>query len=509
MKLRSFPLYSNLLAIFVNQAHARARVLNFQKILAIGTGCLFSLLAHSSTLTDSTLVNTSSIVSSDKGAAYFITSKSTNAEGKVRTLGIANNDMAPYLEPQYYDWLNQHFDAMQVYSPWFDDITEFYGNGYVYKDLYAIYDCRLARNPADDLVSPDAPNSICAGDNQANLLGLYEAAMQAENDPAAADWILKDNDGNRLYIPFRDPHDRLTQFAADIRNPAFRQFWLSQMTSVLTSANGVPLDYRGIFVDDVNMDLEKSISNDTCRLIDVPSNPDCNWSTDISAVEWADSLVTFVQAIRATFPSHEIIHNSVWFHTAAGESYVNAQIAAADIISIERGVHDPGLNANIMPAFFAFNDKVHKLGRRISHYIHVYGVDLYGVLGQLRELEHGLAGWLLVSNGNDLYGADRFVHPGNWWEGFDVDLGEATTPRYITDDGLYRRDFTSGTVLLNPTAATPSATAVHISLPGYFRTLNGDCLNEVTLPPASGRVLFTASSCTPTYNTHFTSRRTQ
>ena len=101
MKLRSFSLYRNILPIFVNQAHVHARVPNCQKILARGTACLFSLLAHSSTLTDSKLANISSAAFCDNDTEFFITSKSAIAEGKVRTLGIANNDMAPYLEPPY------------------------------------------------------------------------------------------------------------------------------------------------------------------------------------------------------------------------------------------------------------------------------------------------------------------------------------------------------------------------------------------------------------------------
>jgi hypothetical protein len=428
-------------------------------------------------------------------AQNFVLVQPENTAGRVTTLGVAGNDMATYLDPAYYDWLNQHFDALIVYPPWFQPHAahvDGYKNGYIYKDLYAIYDCRLSRYPADDPVEPDSPDSICAGANQPNLLGLYEAAMQAEADPEAASWILKDTDGNPLYIPFTDGADRYTQLAANIQNPAFRQFWIGQMLSVLTS----PDEYQGIFIDDVNIDLEKSISNGVCKLNAVPTTKDCDWSPSISPADWANSLVTFVEAIRNAFPEYEIIHNSVWYHSSAGTAAINAQIMAADIINVERGFHDQGLTPALLPALFDYHEKVHGFGRRISHYIHVHGKEARGVLGQSRELEHGLAGWLLISNGNDLFGGDHLVYPDARWEGYDIDLGAAAGAYYQTADNLYRRDFTRGMVLLSPPAATPAAAAQQVPLPGYFRTLNGECLDEITLPPGRGRVLFSTNSCT-------------
>lgn len=497
-------------------AHSQVQRINYRAFFSIVVAGLVSLLTPTLALAE---------------LQPIFTSKPPLIEGKVRTIGIANNEFAPYLAPEYHDWLDQSFDIMQVYSPWFDDITSSYSNGFAYKDMYAIYNCRLPHDPndksietKDGMVAPDSVDSICAGANQPILLGLYEAAMQAENDPDVADWILKNNDGNFLFIHFTDDYDRYTQFAADIRNPAFRQFWLQQMhymlspkndqpaSKTLTSKYGAPLNYRGIFVDDVNMDLDKAISNGVCRLIDVPlkfaDGTTCDWSTAITDVEWADSVVNFVQEIRAEFPDLDIIHNSVWYHTGPDESYIDAQIAAADIISVERGFHDANFNANLIHFLLAFNDKVHQLGRSVSHYIRVYNEKYIDIQDQQKELEHGLAGWLLISNGSDYFGGDRFMHPDTWWEGFNINLGEATTNYYLTNEGLYRRDFSNGITLLNPQPLSKKgSTSIHIDLPGYFLTLDGQCINDITLPAASGKVLFTVASCTPitTYSTDFTS----
>jgi hypothetical protein len=433
-------------------------------------------------------------------------------EGKVRTLAVASSTMAEYLSEDYYDWLNESFDAMVVYPPWFDEHTEGYSDGFVYKDLYAIYDCRLPYDPnhpgvySDGTVEPDSEMSICAGANQSNLLGLYNAAMEAEADPLTQDWILKDADGNPLYIHFPDAHGRYSQFAADVSNVTFRQFWLSQLETLLNIDENTPSPYRGIFIDDVNMQLDKSVSNGECRLIDVTKS--CYWQTQMSAEQWASSMVAFVQEVRASFPDHEITHNSVWYHTTPDPSHINAQIAAADIINVERGFHDAGLNTNTVAALFSFHDKVHSLHRHISHYIRVADQGNTGVLAQLRELEHGLAGWLLISGGRDYFGADDFVFPGLTWEGFAVNLGEALSERSINKVGLYQRAFDKGMVLLNPDAANPANGPKYIQLPGYFRTLSGDCVSELSLPPASGKILFSVNSCMPTYNSHFTSVKT-
>lgn len=417
------------------------------------------------------------------------------AEGKVRTYGIMDNTMASqYLNAGWHDWFVERYDAMQVYSPWFDTDTAWYANGFEYKDLYAIYDCTQATTPSSSPVSPTSPNSICASANTEHL-ALYNAAMDAEEDTSEPDWLLKDDEGNRLYIPTTDAFGRHTQFAADVRTPAFRGFWIEQMHSALTRGS-----YEGLFVDDVNMDMNRALSNGECRPADFPYEPDCVWETDIEPSAWSGHVVTFVQEIRDAFPNHTIIHNSVWFQAPIGHKHTDAQIQAADIITFERGLNDRGIIGGNGPtsvsAFFNYNDDVHNAGRDVLHYLHVFGFETLGVLAELKQMEYGLAGWLLISEGGDYIGSSRYDDPMNWWEGFEVNLGPASSDRHQLTPGVFRRTFEHGVVLLNEPASSASEAPAHIDLLGLYKTLNNECIEHVVLPPRTGKILFAVDACT-------------
>ena len=62
------------------------------------------------------------------------------------------------------------------------------------------------------------------------------------------------------------------------------------------------------------------------------------------------------------------------------------------------------------------------------------------------EREYGLACYFLTSNGLDLIGSRAGGTPGDWWAGYDTDLGAALGPRGYFDSGRHRREFEGGFV---------------------------------------------------------------
>ena len=87
-------------------------------------------------------------------------------------------------------WFNAHFFRMGVYSPYFDTRTSWYSHGLVYKDLY----------------------------------GIPVGSTMASQHP---EWILHDQGGHKLYIPWGCSNGSCPQYAADIANPSFRAQWIS------------------------------------------------------------------------------------------------------------------------------------------------------------------------------------------------------------------------------------------------------------------------------------------
>ncbi|MFT4034874.1 MAG: putative glycoside hydrolase [Patulibacter sp.] len=332
-------------------------------------------------------------------------------------------------------WLNQKLWRTEVFTPFFDSRTAFYGNGWVYSDLYAIY------NGSD----------------------------VAEQHP---EWILKDANGNKLFIPWGCANGTCPQYAADITNPAFRAWWTANLVTNLAKG------YRGAWVDDVNLELRVGNgSGDTVA----PYSPALGRT--MSTVDWRRAMAEFVEQVRAAVPSDkEILHNSIWY-AAQGEGrdsdqYVQRQIAAADYINIERGFNDGGLTGGTgewsLQALQGFIDRVHAKGK---------GVIIDAFDASTGGMEYSLANYLLINSGRDGVG-EVDMTPDNWWAGWDTDLGGALSDRYSWQ-GLVRRDFAGGMALVNE----PGAATRTVTLPTAMKTIDGQTITTVTLSAGQGAVL--------------------
>jgi hypothetical protein len=355
-------------------------------------------------------------------------------QGVVHFVGGANTAFDRYTrnkDPSIGAFLRRHMWRMIVYSPYFDDKTHWYPSGWAYDDAYAI----------------------------------YRHSPLATEHP---EWILRDGAGNPLYIPFACAQGTCPQYAGDISNPAFRAAWIADAKTKL--ARG----YRGLFIDDVNMEFR--VSNGQERHV-APIDPATHQPMPYEA--WRGYVAQFMEQIRAALPHTEIVHNSIWFAdtpTRTSDPYIRREILAADYINLERGVND--LTAATGPlslsSFLSYVDVVHGLGR---------GVLLDSRVTERQATEYSLASYFLISGGNDGV-ATGGMTPDHWWTGFDVNLGDPGGPR-TTWNGLVRRDFSGGIVLVDG----PGASSVTVSLPRTMLNLDGRKVKSVTLAPATGVVL--------------------
>jgi hypothetical protein len=335
--------------------------------------------------------------------------------------------------PEARAWLRAHMWRMNVFSPYFDSRTGWYPNGWVYDDAYAIY------------------------------AGKQVASQHAE-------WILKDASGKKLYIPFACSGGSCPQYAGDISNPAFRQYWINELRA--RTARG----YQGAFIDDVNMDMQ--VGNGKGELV-VPIDPASGRPMTPDA--WRHYMAAFMAEVRAALPSAEIVHNAVWFaddHAATANPDIRSEISSADFINLERGVNDSGLTGGSGPwslkAFLSYVDQVHGLGKNVI---------LDGGASDLQGMTYNLAAYLLISSGNDAVSGAQQT-PANWWSGWNTNLGHAVGPRHVWRY-LLRRDFSAGMVLLNP----PGEPARTVTLPSPMQDLSGSTVSSVTLAGGSGTVL--------------------
>ena len=333
-------------------------------------------------------------------------------------------------------WFQSHFAGMVVFSPYFDTRTSWFSNAYFYQDLYGI-----------------APGS-----------------WVQNNHP---EWILHDQYGNWLYIPFNCGGGTCPRYAGDIANPAFRAWWISQASTGFAGGH-----YPGMFIDDVNMAFRVSDGWGS-QVAPIDSNTGQLMTYDT----WRYYVAIFTQQIRAAFPSARIYENSIWFAGPAGvqdaDPYIQQQIATATVINLERGIaSDSGLTGGTgfwsVYSFFNYIDRVHAAGKSVN--FQEYTLDATGQ-------QYGLASYFMISNGADSLG-DNSTTPNNWFNGYSVDLGPALGPRTY-NNGVFQRNFAGGIALLGE----PGMATQTVPLPGWFQTLDGSWVNSVSLSAYQGIVL--------------------
>jgi hypothetical protein len=333
-------------------------------------------------------------------------------------------------------WLAEHFHRMEVFTTFFDDKTSFYPRGWVYWDSAAIY------------------------------VGSSTAAQHA-------DWILEDAAGKAVYLDWGCSAGKCPQYAADVTNPGFRTWWIDGLKAALQKG------YAGAWIDDVNLALRFS---DGTRSVSARSR---TTRTVMTEDTWSAAVAAFMTEVRAKVPGHELLHNSIWSArpARAGDRYVQEQLRASDVINLEGGfASDGGLTGGTgewsVHAKMAFIDAVHAAGRWVV-------IDDFP--SNDTEREYALAAYFLVSNGSDGLG-DSTMAPATWWKGYDIHLGRARAPRARSTDGVFRREFDRGLVLL----LEPGADSVTVTLPGPHLTLTGARVTEVTLSSRRGAVLLNA-----------------
>jgi hypothetical protein len=328
-------------------------------------------------------------------------------------------------------WMRARFWRAVVYTPYFDARTRWYPGGWVYLDLYAI----------------------------------HRGGALAREHP---EWILRDAAGRRLSIPWGCETGRCPQYAGDVTDAGFRRHWIAMARGALRHG------YRGLWIDDVN--LERRVSDSAGR----PAEPvDARGGRPLTVTTWQRAVTRFVEEVRTALPAAEIVHNAIWY--AGAERLVRRQVAAADLVNLERGVNDAGLTGGdgrwSLRRLLAHVDGIHAQGR---------GVILDGFDASPAGRELSLAAYFLVSGGGDAVGLAAAT-PERWWRGFEADLGEALGPRFESG-GVLRRDFTGGTVLVSE----PGAPARRVELPAPMVDLGGRRVTAVSVEGGRGAVLRTA-----------------
>jgi len=255
-------------------------------------------------------------------------------------------------------------------------------------------------------------------------------------------------------------------YAGDIGNPYFRQHWIER--AVADSAS-----YRGLFIDDANM--FQHVGDGSGNRV-TPIDP--RTGTFMTLWDWRRYVAEFSEQIRQALPHKELAPNVLWWEPR-DDPHVQRQIDASTHIHLERGVNDAGIRGGGgqfgLESYFDYIDWLHARGK---------AVVIDGEGRNEAELEYGLAAYFMTSTDRDAVGSDVGGSPGDWWTGYDVALGVPQGRRYRWN-GLLRRDFQHGFVLVNQPEAATQAVFVGSSATGP----TGQPRPTVILGPAEGAVV--------------------
>ena len=329
-------------------------------------------------------------------------------------------------------FMRDKFWRMRTYAPYFDSRLSWYRNAWTYKNLYAIYE--------------------------------GESTWSHEH----ADWILRDAAGRKLYIPFGCDGGTCPQYAGDFGNPAFRGP-LDRRRSSDQSAN-----YKGVFIDDVNLDIRVGNGNgDTVMPVDPRTGQ------TMTEANYRRYIAEFTEQIKAALPGKEIVHNAIWFADDDDPS-VRRELDAATHIELERGVNDAGIRGGGgqvgYETFMKRIDRLHGRGKGVIFDSHADGAS---ATSSTR--------WPPTSSsprGNDGFGSSWRSAPGDWWKGYDVQLGAPRGGRYEWN-GMLRRDFERGYVLVNQ----PDSPSRSVRLPAGSHGPAGDPRGAVSLGAGQGKIV--------------------
>ena len=368
-----------------------------------------------------------------------VAAQTAEPEGKVNLFVVADSGFDEWTDDPTEDqqhFMREHYHRMLTYSPYFDSRLSWYPNAWEYKDAYAIYQ--------SSSVSRDHP-----------------------------DWILKDANGQNLFIPYGCSGGTCPQYAADIGNPDFQDYFIASQSARMAAG------YVGIFVDDVNLS-RITVSDETGRLV-APIDP--RTGTEMTLVDWRQYFAEFMERVRDAFPDSEIAHNVHWW-TNRSDPFVARQLDAANWINFERGISDSGIRGGTGKyGFETLLGLIDWLHDRDKHIVMEDDDD-----NGIQERDYELAFYLLINDGKgDMLASDgdpTRIIPSSFWSGYLTNLGYANGSHYRWND-LFRRDFECGIVLVNQ----PDMPSISVALPATFTDLEGQRVDSTTLVSSSGQVL--------------------
>ena len=302
------------------------------------------------------------------------------------------------------------------------------------------------------------PTSICTA-----------GVTYQQSDSQHPEWFLLNKQGER--IRFNDYTDL---WAMDVGSVSYQSQWAD---NVITEVNRDGWD--GVFLDDTNTTMKYHYT-----VSDIAKYPtDAAWQ---SATQSALAVIgPRIQAAGGL----AIANIGSWHeYPAVGDSWLSY---------LSGGMQEHFAKWGSSPDSGYADQGTWQRMLNSAKYAQSHGKAFLAVTnssnGDAAAARYGWASTLLAAQGSaDFALHDDYTYE-NWFPEYDYDIGDPTGPESTDSNGIHRRVFTKGIVVVNPTSGGLSA-----SLGGTYSGSGLAGVSSVSLPPHTAYVLTTSAPTPPT-----------
>jgi hypothetical protein len=290
--------------------------------------------------------------------------------------------------------------------------------------------------------------------------GVSDFAGYAVAEANHADWFLRDANGNPLVFK-----DYPTAYLMDVANAAYQDAGTVRV-SRLARAGG----FDGVFLDDANASLRWVIAGGSAACVTYPTT-----------VQWQAAVYSFLSNVAPQLHQADLL-----VVANIGGSTITPGLWQKWNGPIDGAMEESFTNGGTGPDSIANGQWPAKLSHALwSEETGKISLD-HAVTGTRDGARYALATMLLAAGRKNLFSASIGYSHEVWWPEYTTanSLGSPIRAYRVLRNGVYRRDFTNGVVLVNPARA-----ARKVRLGGTF---SGSGLHEVTsvsLAPTSAVVL--------------------
>jgi hypothetical protein len=281
-----------------------------------------------------------------------------------------------------------------------------------------------------------------------------------EADSAHPDWFLQNTDGQRFTL-----RDYAYQWAMDVGNPGYQQRWAENLIADVRAQG-----WDGVFIDNVN--------------------PTMKYYAEVSSVAKYPTDTAYAaatqSALAAITPRLRAAHMLVFANFGSWSDYdttVTPWLKYVDGAMEEMfAKFDPTVGAGYRDEAewtrqLAELQETQRQGKVFLAVTHSSADDEAAAL-------FGWASVLLGAKGKAAYEMAENYADETWFPEYEYDIGRPLSPESRDTNGVHRRAFANGLILVNPTEATQT-----VNLDGTYSGSGLTDATSVTMPPHTGLVL--------------------